>query len=174
MQQFTNHPFLNVALIICNRKEAGIYNVAATYQKSCIHVSKLQLESPEILQVYLKQHDIQYIILAGFLLKVPDWLINAYPNKIINIHPALLPKYGGKGMYGHFVHEAVVAAKEAVSGITIHLVDGQYDHGTHLFQDFCFIRATDNADTVAQKVLQLEHQHYYQQIEKYITLHSGQ
>ncbi len=171
LEKFTNHTNINVALVICNRKEAGIYTIAEKHNTPCVHIAKQQLEQEEVLLHVLEQHDIAYIILAGFLLKIPNWLIEKYTHKIINIHPALLPKYGGQGMYGHFVHEAVVAAKEPISGITIHLVDNQYDHGTHLFQDFCMVAPNDSAETVAANVLQLEHLHYYQIIEKYITQH---
>lgn len=100
------------------------------------------------------------IILAGFLWKIPVSLIQAFPNKIINIHPALLPKYGGKGMYGHFVHEAVKAAGEKESGITIHQVDELYDHGDYIFQASVTLDENDTPDSIAQKVHQLEYKHF--------------
>jgi phosphoribosylglycinamide formyltransferase 1 len=171
LEKCTNHSNIHVALVICNRKEAGVYAIAQKHGKPCIHISKQQIDNQQILLNILQQYNIAYIVLAGFLLKIPNWLVEKYTHKIINIHPALLPKYGGHGMYGHFVHEAVVAANEPVSGITIHLVDSQYDHGTHLFQDFCKVASNDTPETLAAKVLQLEHQHYFQVLEKYITLH---
>jgi phosphoribosylglycinamide formyltransferase-1 len=108
----------------------------------------------------LQAAGIDFIVLAGFLWKVPDTLIAAYPNRIINIHPALLPKYGGKGMYGSFVHEAVIRNGEAESGITIHFVDGHYDHGDVIFQATCKVDEEDTPQTLAQKVHALEHAHF--------------
>jgi phosphoribosylglycinamide formyltransferase 1 len=108
----------------------------------------------------LKERGIGFIVLAGFLWKVPDALIRAYPNKIINIHPALLPKYGGKGMYGEKVHAAVIAAGDKESGISIHYVDELYDHGNVIFQANCNIIPGDTPETLAKKIHLLEHQHY--------------
>jgi phosphoribosylglycinamide formyltransferase-1 len=105
------------------------------------------------------------IVLAGFLWKIPLYLIKAYPQKIINIHPALLPKYGGKGMYGHFVHEAVLSNKEKESGISIHFVNEAYDEGTILLQKSIGINENDTAQSIADKVLTLEHQWYPKVIE---------
>jgi phosphoribosylglycinamide formyltransferase-1 len=108
----------------------------------------------------LKALDPSLIILAGFLWKLPTALVQAFPGKIINIHPALLPKYGGKGMYGHFVHEAVKASGDLQTGITIHQVDEHYDNGTFLFQAVTDIEPDDSPETIAKKVLQLEHRHF--------------
>jgi phosphoribosylglycinamide formyltransferase-1 len=107
--------------------------------------------------------------LAGFLWKIPDALINAYPGKIINIHPALLPNYGGKGMYGNYVHEAVIAAKEKESGITIHYVDGHYDNGDIIFQARCPVLENDTAASLANRIHQLEHEYYPGVIEKLLA-----
>lgn len=108
-------------------------------------------------------------MLAGFLWKVPAKLIAAFPQRIINIHPALLPKYGGKGMYGAFVHEAVVAAGDKETGITIHYVDEEYDHGNTIFQVSCLLDEHDTADSVARKVHTLEHAHFPKIIERVIS-----
>jgi phosphoribosylglycinamide formyltransferase-1 len=108
----------------------------------------------------LKEYNIDCIVLAGFLLKVPEALIDAFPNKIINIHPALLPKFGGKGMYGHHVHEAVVAAREIESGITIHYVNSNYDEGDIIFQAKCSVLPSDTPDMIAEKVHKLEYEHF--------------
>jgi phosphoribosylglycinamide formyltransferase 1 len=116
----------------------------------------------------LEEHDIDWIILAGFLWLIPEYLIKQYPSKIINIHPALLPKFGGKGMYGMHVHEAVVAAKEKESGITIHYVNTKYDEGAIIFQQACELSPSDDAKEVARKVLTLEHAHYPRVIEETI------
>ena len=108
----------------------------------------------------MKALDLDLIVLAGFLLHLPDSLIHAFPRKIVNIHPALLPKYGGKGFYGEHVHEAVVAAGEAVSGITIHYVNEVYDSGEIIFQAECTLEPDETPDTLAAKIHQLEQQHF--------------
>lgn len=113
----------------------------------------------------LNSYKVDFIILAGFLKLVPEYLINAYPNKIVNIHPALLPKYGGKGMYGNKVHEAVIANKEVESGITIHYVNNNYDEGGIIFQAKCSIDKNDTPETLAQKIHKLEYEHYPKVIE---------
>jgi folate-dependent phosphoribosylglycinamide formyltransferase PurN len=113
----------------------------------------------------LKAHKIEWIVLAGFLWKVPALLIQNFPQHIINIHPALLPKYGGKGMYGHLVHEAVLANKETESGITIHYVDEVYDNGATIFQAKCEVKETDSAETLANRIHELEHEHYARVVE---------
>lgn len=117
---------------------------------------------------YLRQRKADYIVLAGFLWLVPDNLLNAYQGRIVNIHPALLPKYGGRGMYGDFVHESVIAHHEKESGITIHVIDNQYDQGTTLFQAKCEVSENDTPDTLAQKIHQLEHKHFPHVIESWI------
>ena len=117
----------------------------------------------------LKNQQIDYIILAGFLWLIPESLVKAFPNKIINIHPALLPKYGGKGMWGHFVHEAVVANGEKESGITIHFVNDRYDEGKVIFQAKCEVLPTDSPNDVAHKVQLLEHQYFPEVIAKLIA-----
>ena len=112
-------------------------------------------------------------MLAGFLWKLPVSLIKAYPNKIINIHPALFPKYGGKGMYGDKVHEAIIAAGEKESGITIHYVDELYDHGNIIFQATCAIDENETAETLARKIHLLEHRHYPEVIEGLLQMQNS-
>ena len=119
----------------------------------------------EILAV-LQEYHIDFVVLAGFLVRVPDLLLHAYPNKIINIHPALLPKFGGKGMYGNRVHEAVVAAGEKKSGITIHYINERYDEGNIVFQAVCPVLPTDSPEDVAKKVHALEYEHFPRVIER--------
>ncbi len=114
--------------------------------------------------------DIDFIVLAGFLWKIPQTLLAAFPNSIVNIHPALLPKYGGKGMYGARVHAAVIEAGDAESGITIHYVDEHYDNGDIIFQDKCLVSSTDTPETLAQKIHQLEHEHFPRVIEQVVSL----
>ena len=113
----------------------------------------------------LEEEQTDFIVLAGFLWLIPDFIIAAYPNRIVNIHPALLPSYGGKGMYGHHVHEAVIAAKEQESGITIHFVNEHYDSGSIIFQAKCPITPEDTPDSLAEKVHELEYKYFPQVIE---------
>ncbi len=126
------------------------------------------MESNDYVQ-YIKNQGITHIVLAGFLLKVPDSLIHTYNNKILNIHPALLPAYGGKGMYGEHVHQAVIQAGEKETGITIHLVDEEYDHGKTLFQAKVNVEPNDTPASLAEKVHRLEHEHYPAVIEKWVS-----
>ena len=155
-----------VALVVCNNPHAGILDIA---RKESIPVLIIEKEKFLLGNGYtdeLKAAGIQFIALAGFLWKLPSSLINAFPGHIINIHPALLPKYGGKGMYGNHVHQAVIDNKEKESGITIHYVDELYDHGAVVFQTTCPVYNTDTAELLAQRIQQLEHAHYAQAIER--------
>ncbi len=167
---FQLHDQIKVALIISNKAGAGIVQIAEKQKIPALIIEKDRFFQGDAYTELLKARNIDFIVLAGFLWKVPKALIAAYPNKIINIHPALLPKYGGKGMYGHFVHEAVIAAGEQESGISIHFIDEIYDHGNIIFQANCPIEANDTAETLAKKVQLLEHQHYPEVIEKTIQL----
>ncbi len=155
-----------VALIVCNKAGAGVLDIAKKHAIDTLLIEKEPFFTTDICINKLKQKGIDFIVLAGFLWKIPVSLIKAYPNKIINIHPALLPKYGGKGMYGNKVHEAVIAAAEKESGITIHYVDELYDHGSIIFQTTCTITGSDTAGSLAQKIHVLEHQHYPAVIEE--------
>jgi len=147
-------------LIISNKADAYVHERAKKLQIPSFTFSREDFLAGDKIITFLKDHDIEYIVLAGFLLKIPASLVEAYPNKIINIHPALLPKYGGKGMYGQHVHQAVVDAGETESGITIHYVNGNYDEGNVIFQAKCPVLPTDTADTIAQKVHALEYEHF--------------
>ncbi|MBO9618017.1 MAG: phosphoribosylglycinamide formyltransferase [Niabella sp.] len=168
IDHFRRHAFISVALIVCNKPGAGVTKIAATEGIELLLTDKATLQSPDFSSV-LKGKGIDFIILAGFLLKIPASLVEAFPRRIINIHPALLPKYGGKGMYGHFVHEAVINAKEAESGITIHYVDEQYDHGATIFQATCAVTPADTPDSLAHKIHLLEHQHFAPVIERLVA-----
>lgn len=156
---------IKVCLIVCNHPNAGVIDIAKAEQIKLLLINKHRFVKDGYLSE-LQLLNIDFLILAGFLWKVPDVLIHAYPKKIINIHPALLPKFGGKGMYGHHVHQAVIAANETESGITIHFVDEQYDHGAIIFQEKCTISQEDTPETVAKKVHVLEHKYYPLIIEK--------
>ncbi len=157
---FKNNSKIKIALIVCNNPGAGVLSIAAKENIPSLLIEKKRFAEAGAYLEVLQKHHIGFIVLAGFLWKIPAALINRYPNKIINIHPALLPKYGGKGMYGSRVHEAVIAAKEKESGISIHYVDEIYDHGNIIFQARCTINENDTAATLANKVHRLEHLHY--------------
>jgi formyltetrahydrofolate-dependent phosphoribosylglycinamide formyltransferase len=160
IKQFSNSAFINISLIVCNKPGAGVLQIAEKAGIPSLLIEKEQFFNGDNYFPELKKHHIDFIVLAGFLWKMPAALINAYPKKIVNIHPALLPKYGGKGMYGHYVHEAVIAARENESGITIHFVDELYDHGEIIFQATCEVTQHDTAETLAQKIHVLEHANY--------------
>lgn len=169
-EYFKNHPTIEVGLIVSNKADAGVLGIAQNMGiDTYIIPSKKEFTDTESLLQELYINQIDFIVLAGFLWLVPEYLVNAYPGRIVNIHPALLPKYGGKGMHGMHVHRAVVAAGEKESGITIHLVDKVYDNGEHLFQAKVPIEPADTPEVVQQKVLVLEHANFAQVIEKVIN-----
>lgn len=149
-----------VSLIVTNKSSAGVLNFASEKNIPTLLLDKEKFYQGNGYVDELRSAGIDLIVLAGFLWKVPPALIKAFPQKIINIHPALLPKYGGKGMYGRFVHEAVIANKEKESGITIHYVDEIYDHGQIILQATCLLDENDTPETVAKKVQVLEHRHF--------------
>ena len=151
---------IKIALIVCNKPGAGVLQIAEQSGIPSILIEKERFFNGDNYLPELAKHKIDFIVLAGFLWKIPVSLIHTYPKKIINIHPALLPKYGGKGMYGSKVHEAVIAAGEIESGITIHNVDEVYDHGEIIFQATCEIVENDTAASLAQKIHVLEHENY--------------
>lgn len=160
---------IKVKLIVCNNAAAGVLKIADAANIDVLLIDKKRFSKEDAYLPVLKDKAIDFIILAGFLWKVPKILIEAYPQKIINIHPALLPKYGGKGMYGRYVHEAVIAAGEKQSGITIHYVDELYDHGANIFQATCKVIPDDTPETLAQKIHILEHAHFPLIIEKVVA-----
>ena len=160
IDRFRDAPPVVVSLIVSNKPGAGVLKIAEREKIPSLIIEKERFFRGDGYVNELKERGIQWIILAGFLWKIPVTLIKAFPGRIINIHPALLPKYGGKGMYGHFVHEAVIAAKEKESGITIHYVDEQFDHGKHILQATCPVEPGETPETLAKKVQVLEHKHY--------------
>lgn len=165
-EYFENNPKINVQLILSNNKNAYVLNRAESLGiKSVTFDRKSFYETDEILQI-LKSEQIDFLILAGFLWLVPINLLKSFPNKIINIHPALLPKFGGKGMYGMKVHEAVVESKEKETGITIHYVNEKYDDGEIIFSAKFQVSGTDTAETVAEKIHKLEYEHFPKIIDK--------
>ncbi|MBS1496651.1 MAG: phosphoribosylglycinamide formyltransferase [Bacteroidetes bacterium] len=168
MATFKNHAYIEVCLVICNKPQAGVLEIAQKNYVPVLLINKVDFFSDKSCLNELKQQEISWIILAGFLWKIPTALTQAFAGKMVNIHPALLPKYGGKGMYGHHVHEAVILNKEKESGITIHYVDEIYDHGSIILQKKCSVSDTDNADSLANKIHKLEHEWYAKTIEEII------
>lgn len=172
IKYFNSGEIAKVRIVLSNKKDAyvleraknhNIHSEIFTFSEFC----GKEINPTKFLNI-MKQYEIDYIILAGFLLKVPEYLLNEFPNKIINIHPALLPNFGGKGMHGIHVHEAVIAAGEKESGITIHLVDAEYDKGRTLAQYRCSIEIDDTADDLAAKIHELEQTYFPAVIEKFI------
>ncbi len=159
LQQKSNSPAI-VSLVVSNKSGAGVLDIASANNIATIIIDKEKFFRGNGYVDELRSEGIDMIVLAGFLWKIPVSLIKAFPGKIVNIHPALLPKYGGKGMYGHFVHEAVIANKEKESGISIHFVDEVYDHGQIIMQATCVVTETDTPETLAKKVQVLEHRHF--------------
>ena len=156
---------IKISLIVCNVPGAGVLEIAKSKGIPTLLIDKTEFATTGYVES-LHNADIHFIVLAGFLWKVPEILVNTYPRGIINIHPALLPNYGGKGMYGSRVHEAVLAAGEKKSGITIHWVDAHYDEGDIIFQAVCEIDPTDTPSSLAEKIHALEHAHFAPTIEK--------
>ena len=158
---------IKVVLIMTDNINAGVLEIAREE-----NVPSLIIDKPKFYHDgYVKEiekYEVGFIVLAGFLWKIPFELIAAYQNKILNIHPALLPKFGGKKMYGHFVHEAVLKAGEKESGITIHYVDEIYDHGKIIFQAKCAVAENETPESLSEKIHELEHEHYSKIIEKVI------
>jgi phosphoribosylglycinamide formyltransferase-1 len=169
IRHFRNHPAIRISLIVCNKPGAGVLQIADDEKIPTLMLEKEQFFRADAYVGKLKENSIDFIVLAGFLWKIPDTLIKAYPGKIVNIHPALLPKYGGKGMYGSHVHEAVIAAGEKESGITIHYVDEYYDHGQPIFQSKVDIDPKDTPESLAAKIHQLEHKYYPVVIEEILN-----
>ncbi|MTI21994.1 phosphoribosylglycinamide formyltransferase [Fulvivirga sp. RKSG066] len=167
IKHFSGHPSVEVTLILSNKPEAYVIERAKKHNIAQEVFGKEELKNGEVLSL-LKDKKIDYIVLAGFLLLIPAALVEAYPDRIINIHPALLPKYGGKGMYGDRVHRAVKENGDKETGITIHLVNEKYDEGKTLFQATCDVKATDTVDDIADKVHQLEYAHFPKVIEECI------
>lgn len=160
---------VQISLILTNNPEAGVIQRARQLHiPVVVFTRKTFYESDRIVELLRNQH-IDLVVLAGFMMLIPEKLTKAFSHRMVNIHPALLPRYGGKGMYGHFVHEAVVAAGETQSGITIHYVNEVYDEGEIIFQATCALSPTDTPDDVARKVQVLEHEHYPRVVGQLLT-----
>lgn len=169
LEHFSDRMDIAVRLIVSNKQEAGVLNIAKVASIDTFVVTRDSFYFSTDLLVELNKRNIDFIVLAGFLWLIPPYLIQHYPDRIINIHPALLPKYGGKGMYGHFVHEAVHLAKDNHSGITIHYVNEKYDEGSIVFQERCEILPSDQPEDIAKKVQVLEHLYYPTVIDQLVS-----
>ncbi len=157
---FANDENINVAVTLSNRKTAFVHQRMSALNIPSVTLSKEQWSLAFPVLEVLKQYKIDIIVLAGFLCIIPDQIIDAYNNRIINIHPSLLPKFGGAGMWGHYVHEAVIASKESTSGITIHYVTKEIDGGEIIFQKSCPVMPDDTPESLASRIHKLEHKHY--------------
>ncbi len=166
IEYFAAHAEIAVPLVVSNKPDAPVLAMAREHGVDTLVINRVDFYGSEILVDDLRERGITFIVLAGFLWLVPDYLVRAYPRRIVNIHPALLPRYGGKGMYGMHVHRAVRAAGESKSGITIHYVDEHYDEGDIIFQATCPLSAAESPEEIARKVQALEHQYFAPTIEK--------
>ena len=162
---FKGSKSVEISLIVANNPQAYVLERAKKLGIPSQVVTKAEFMAADSIVAMMQEYKIDFIVLAGFLLLVPQKLIDAYPSRIVNIHPALLPKHGGKGMYGDRVHKAVVESGDTESGITIHLIDADYDKGTTFFQAKCPVLPTDTPDDVAAKVHALEYEHFPHVIE---------
>lgn len=169
ISHFQNHKSIQVVLVLSNNAEAQGLNRAARFNISTLVFNKAQFRDSDKVVSALKAAGVTHVVLAGFLWLIPQNLIEAFPHRIINIHPALLPKFGGKGMYGMRVHEAVKIAGESETGITIHEIDARYDEGKIVFQQKCRVEKSDTVEQIAHRVQQLEHLHYPSVIEEWVT-----
>jgi phosphoribosylglycinamide formyltransferase-1 len=169
IKYFANNETVSIELIVSNKEDAYVHQRAKNLGVESVTYSKNDFYNTDKVLECLLQKEVGFIVLAGFLLKIPENLLQAYPNKIINIHPALLPKFGGKGMYGDNVHKAVVEAGESESGITIHYVNENYDEGTVIFQAKCPVSVIDSYQDVAKKVHALEYTYFPLIIDKLLN-----
>lgn len=168
VNHFNSHNNIEISLILSNKNDAFVLERAKRLGIKSLTFTREELNSTSRVEDILKENSIDLIILAGFLLKIPVSLLEKYPSRIINIHPALLPLFGGKGMYGMNVHKAVIESGQKESGITIHLVDEHYDHGSTLFQAKCVVEDGDTPDSLAQKIHNLEGEYFPKVIETFV------
>lgn len=171
IDRFQNHPEdgVEIALLVSNKASAGALLMAAERDVPTLVIKRAAFYDTTELLDDLKRFDVDFIALAGFLWLIPAYLVKAYPNRMLNIHPALLPAYGGKGMYGSNVHKAVKAKGETESGITIHYVNERYDEGDYVFQAAVRLDPDDTPEKIAERVLRLEHANYWRVIQKLAT-----
>jgi phosphoribosylglycinamide formyltransferase 1 len=170
IDHFRNNKSITVALILCNKPNAGVLSIAQKEKIPFVVIEKEKFFSGDHYLDILKENKIDFLVLAGFLWMLPAELIKTYSGKIVNIHPALLPKYGGKGMFGNHIHEEVIKNKENESGITIHFADEIYDHGQIIFQAKCIVEKNETAESLAKKIHELEYKNFPKTIELIINL----
>lgn len=168
IRYFKDSEMVRCALVVSNKSDAYVLERAQRLGVPTAVMPKVQLNDPEAMLPLLKKYDIAFIVLAGFLPLVPNFLLEAFPRRIVNLHPALLPKYGGKGMWGHHVHEAVKAAGETETGMTVHWVTPVCDGGDIIAQYKCEIAPSDSVDDIAEKEHQLEMEHFPEVVERII------
>ena len=174
IQYFAQKPQFCVKSVFCNVPDAYVLERAKKYRIPTFVFNREEFRNPDKVFRQLQEQEIDFIVLAGFLWLMPSFITAAWPNKIVNIHPALLPAYGGKGMYGHHVHEAVIAAGEKESGITIHYVNDHYDQGAIIFQAKCPVLPTDTPADLAARIHELEYRYFPEIIEKTILNTEGE
>ena len=168
IEYFRDSETARVVLVVCNKPGAGVIGIAEKENIPVLMIEKERFFRGDGYLPEIRKTGADFIILAGFLWKIPYQLIEAFPKKIMNIHPALLPKYGGKGMYGQYVHQSVINAGEVESGITIHYVDEHYDNGDIIFQTGCPVLEGDTPETLAARIHELEHAHFARVIEEVV------
>ena len=168
IKYFSNKECARVVLVVCNKSDALVLERAARLGVPSVVVPRADLAKPEVMLPLMQQYAIDFVVLAGFLPLVPTYLIDAFPRKMVNLHPALLPKFGGKGMWGHHVHEAVKAAGETVTGMTVHYVTPQCDEGDIIAQFSVDLEPTDTPDDIASKEHVLEMEHFPQVVEQLV------
>lgn len=166
IKYFENHQMARVVQVLTNNPKAKVLDRCKQLKVSALSFNRIAFyNQPDVLNL-LKATNPDLIVLAGFLWKFPDTILKEFPNKVINIHPALLPKYGGKGMYGALVHQAIIANQEEETGISIHYVNEHYDEGTLIFQERCQLDKSDTAESVAEKIHELEMKHFPKVVEQ--------
>ena len=169
IRYFSGHESVRVALVLSNRADAFALERARRLKVPSVVVGRDDFRRAEVVMPLMEQYKVGFIVLAGFLLMAPDFLIDAYPRRMLNIHPSLLPKYGGRGMWGHHIHEAVRASGDTVTGITVHYVSNVCDGGEIVFQAETPVGPDDTPDDIAAHIHQLEQQHFPRVIEQVIT-----
>ncbi len=168
IEYFKSNVDINIGLIVTNKADAGVIKVAEKWKVEYAIISKADLDDEELVAAVLEDHGIDFVVLAGWLVLIPSYLVKMFKDRMLNIHPALLPKFGGRGMFGHHVHDAVKAAKEVESGITIHKVNEAYDEGGLVAQHKVSLAIADSAQDIERKVRALELKFYPEEIKKFI------
>jgi len=169
IEHFQGHPDIEVSLVVSNNKNAKVLDMARSFNIETLVIDKAQLKDSNYILEKFSIFPINFVVLAGFLLLVPKYLVDNFPKSIVNIHPALLPQFGGKGMYGMNVHKAVKESGVKETGITIHYVNEKYDEGSIIFQASCPVFPDDSPESIAKNVLKLEHEHFAKTIERILN-----